>query len=79
MLPLHLDNNYILRLSSSQNSPVLVTPLIFPARLLASYDGGRSSVYVLLSLVNKETALSLDRTTALTGRVDKTECWEEGK
>ena len=37
-----------------------------------------SSVYVLLSLVNKETALAFDRTAAQIGGVDRTECWEEG-
>ena len=33
---------------------------------------------MLLSLVNKETALAFGRTAALIGRVDRTGCWEEG-
>ena len=40
-------------------------------------DGGGLTVYVLFSLVNKETALAFDRTAAEIGGVDRTECWEE--
>ena len=40
-------------------------------------DEGGLTVYVLLSLVNKETALAFDRTAAQIGGVDRTECWEE--
>ena len=43
------------------------------------HDGEGSSIYVLLSLVNKETALAFDRRAAWIGGVDRTECWEEGK
>ena len=32
---------------------------------------------MLLSLVNKETALAFDRTATQIGGVDRTECWEE--
>ena len=41
-------------------------------------DGGGVTVYILLSLVNKETALAFDRTAAQVVGVDRTECWEEG-
>ena len=40
-------------------------------------DGGGLTVYVLLSLVNKETALAFDRTAAQIGGVNKTKCWEK--
>ena len=45
--------------------------------LMSLFGVGGSSVYVFLSLVNKETALAFDRTAAYIGGVDRTECWEK--
>ena len=56
---------------------VKVKAFLFCLNRKRGNDGGGLTVYVLLSLVNKETALAFDRTAAQIGGVDRTECWEE--